>query len=190
ATYAMAAYQGTLYAIAESSGHVYSSTTGASWTDLKDLNTVSAVTSLRSITVYNGLLIIGAGDSGKLFSFDGTTWSLWTTITNATAVKSLLQYDWGSSPKLYAGASNVDGLLAAATGRATLFSISVTGSWGSGSLVTTPVESVPYPHIEALGTINGATFYGAVDDTTAVQGALSQVGSARLVATLQDNAVA
>src|SRR5437763_15732288 len=85
ATYAMAAYQGTLYAIAESSGHVYSSTTGASWSDTKDLNTVSAVTSLRTITVYNGLLIIGAGDSGKLFSFDGTTWSLWTTITNATA---------------------------------------------------------------------------------------------------------
>jgi len=105
--YALAVYNGALYAITADNDQVYRSTDGASWSTSLDVSTagLGASTSLKSITTFNGWLMVGSGNTGEIFRFDGTTWIRWVNDGGVSSFDSLA----GWSDNLYVGAALTTG---------------------------------------------------------------------------------
>src|SRR4030095_11315685 len=82
-----AVYAGAVYAIAQNSANVYRSTDGITWALSVNLNSLSPVTKLGAIAAVGDGLFVWAGDSGKIFRYDGTAWIAW----------KILALDWAGS---------------------------------------------------------------------------------------------
>jgi hypothetical protein len=171
--YALAVYQGALYAIQGNGGKIWSSPDGTTWSQVYDTGKAS----LRSIAPFNGWLVVGSGADGALFRYDGATWSLWTTLSG-TAVRALQGGGPGGSAEyLYAGLSQ-------SGGRSALVQVSNTAT---ATTLHQPKDSA----IEAIGVAFGWLWYGSVDDTAGVRGELfrSDGSTWEHVTSLPDNAV-
>jgi hypothetical protein len=174
--YGLAVYEGNIYAISGSSGLIWRSTNGGvTWSQHHDTTRAS----LRSIALFAGLLVVGSGDSGELFRWNGTDWASYFTISGSpTAIRSL--FTWfrtANATELYAGCS-----LTATTAKLVRLS-------------TTPAETlianVYLPKIDAIGANDGKLYFCALDDTSGVRGEVFTFdgSNTRSVTSLPDNAI-
>ncbi len=157
--YALAVYQGNIYAISGASGAIYVSTDGgANWSTAF----TAGPTSLKSIALYNGWLIVGSGSSGVLIKYDGTTWTdPWHTISGSpTAVRSMFAYTPAGTPYLFCGAS-----LTASTSKLVRI---------TAAPAETLIHLVKLPHIDAIYTHAGKLWYAGLEDTNGARGELWQ----------------
>src|SRR4030095_8492073 len=169
--YQVAYFQGALWGIGEAGSTLYRSTTGTTWTSFLNLATVSACSSLRALAVVPGglyggpaaaSLMIGAGDNGKVFAFDGTTAVLFYEVVGALAIRALGE---GPAPDLATGRTVYAGASFAAGAQLGLWGPPATPAW-----VTS--QRIAQPHIEALLDYADDLYFAGVDDTFGVGGAL------------------
>lgn len=194
--YAFAYYKGSLYGITTGDDKVYTSTDGISWSQSVDLSTAaigSTATSLRSIWTHAQYLLVGSGSGGQIFSFDGTTWALYLTIPNATAIRAGAQVAFTNLNVAYSyvSAADVDGTVptpVATLGASTLFPVQNATLVG-GTLIAS------YQYIDAILQVGGTTYVAAVSETNSVSGALFALTgttaspTVTLVQKLPDNAI-
>src|SRR4029434_5681522 len=160
--------QGALWGIGQAGSTLYRSTTGTTWTSFLNLATVSACSSLRALAVVPGglyggpaaaSLMIGAGDNGKVFAFDGTTAVLFYEVVGALAIRALGE---GPAPDLATGRAVYAGASFAAGAQLGLWPVT---AWQI-------YQRIAQPHIEALLDYADDLYFAGVDDTFGVGGAL------------------
>ncbi len=172
--WAFCTYRGVVYAISKSNGKVASSTDGTTWSIARD----TGKSSLMSIGLFNGWLVIGSGSDGTIAKFDGTTWTdTWVTLTG-TGVHSL--QGWaanGSTEYLFCGVSQ-------SSSTAQLQRVDTSGT-------ATVIHTVQLPHIEAMILWDADLIYSAMSETGGYRGEVYRFDGALVshVATLPDNAV-
>ena len=176
--YALAVYKGALYAIVGAGGTgsaVYTSTNGVSWS--VSAPSLGAATSLKSMAVFNGWLMVGSGSNGEIYKFDGTSWTIWLTEANVSSTRAMLAWDrTGSAEDLYVGQSETNG-------RARFRRYTI------GAVAIAHYQPL-HPHIEALGLRGGSLYFASVDDVAGIRGEVWRFdGNIAFVARIPDNAV-
>ena len=174
--YAFCVYLGVLYACSASSGKIFSSTNGFTWSVARS---PAGYNGIKSMAVYNGYLFFGSSDDGKVGRFDGTTWTdTWITISGTpTGIRSMAVWGVaGSGQCLFCGCSK--------SGAAVLNRVD------SGGAVTA-IHTSQLDHIEAIANWGYSLVWAPMSDTAGYRGEVwSYDGAAvSLLATLDDNAV-
>lgn len=104
--WAMAVYGGKLYVARGDGPEIYESADGTSWATAHS----TGYAGHRAMALWNGWLMVGASDSGKLTRYDGTTWaSPWVTLTGTQVGAAAGWYGAGGSAALYAGVKQGSG---------------------------------------------------------------------------------
>src|SRR4030095_8932301 len=169
--YQVVYFKGALYGIGEAGSTLYRSTDGTTWTAFLDLATVSACSALRALAAVpagipggpaTASLVIGAGDNGKVFAFDGTGFVLHFEVPGALAIRALGD---GPAPDVLTVARAVWVGASFAAGAQLAPLASGGGSW-------TVYQRIAQPHIEALLDYADDLYFAGVDDTFGVGGAL------------------
>jgi hypothetical protein len=158
---AFAQFHGNLYAIASDSALLYYTTDGLNWYPLFNAATVvgSTTTRLASIWAGFGQLLVGSGNNGQIFSYDGATvLTLQAAIPYATAITAGLAQTYNPP---YGGTSPYGVSLLAASDVSPDTPSTTKSQPGTSTLIqyysapTTlvswaPVTAVPWQRIDAL----------------------------------------